>query len=379
MGAGMAANQQTSVVARPSVFGPPAIDCDVHIAVPSIDTILPYLDEYWRAQFLMRGINRTSWTMTSEPPNAPISGRPDWRPAKGNPGTDLALLQAKSLGAFGTSLAIANCIWGGMVLPSSDMSGAVCKAVNDWIAKEWLDREPRLRASIVVPQGNPELAVAEIERRASDPRFVQVLMLIAGQNLIGNRGNWPIFEAAERHKLPVGIHAGSSYHHPMMAGWSSHYLEDYVAQSFAFEAGLVSLVSEGVFAKFPGLKVVLTESGVSWLPACTWRFDKTWRGVRAETPWVKRPLSEIARDHVRLTLQPFDEPDGGGILEQVVDQLGSDRMILFSTDFPHWHYEGTGALPVKPDTPLGRRILFENALETYPRLALTLPSKEPAA
>ena len=147
------------------------------------------------------------------------------------------------------------------------------------------------------------------------------------------------------------------------------YLEDYVAQAFAFEAGLVSLVAEGVFARFPGLKVVLTESGVSWLPACAWRFDKTWRGVRAETPWVKRPLSEIARDHVRLTLQPFDGPDGGNLLEQVVEQLGSDRMILFSTDFPHWHYEGTDALPLNPQTALGRRILAENALETYPRLS----------
>ena len=41
-------------------------------------------------------------------------------------------------------------------------------AINNWIAAEWLDRDPRLRASIVVPAHSPDLAVAEIERRADD-------------------------------------------------------------------------------------------------------------------------------------------------------------------------------------------------------------------
>lgn len=357
-------------LSRPSVFGPPAIDCDVHIAVPSTKVIMPYLDEYWHAQFLLRGIDRLSWNLTGAPPNAPLSCRPDWRPAAGAPGTDIGLLTAKAIDGFGSSMAIANCIWGGAILPSDDMSAAVCRALNDWIAKEWLDRQPRLAASIVVPLGNAELAVAEIERRAPDRRFVQVLMLIGGQDLPGRRSHWPIYEAAERHGLPVSFHAGSSYHHPPMAGWGSHLIEDYTAQAFAFETGLVSLVSEGVFARFPKLKVVLSESGVSWLPPSLWRFDKTWRGVRAETPWVKLPPSEIVMQHVRLTLQPLDgSDDEANRLERVVEHLGSDRVILFSSDFPHWHYEGTRALPVDPASALGRRVLHENALETYPRVA----------
>lgn len=368
----MAEGEAMSAGVRPSVFGPPAIDCDVHIAVPSISAIIPYLDDYWQAQFKMRGIERLSLGLTSAPPNAAISGRPDWRPAKGAPGTDLSLLQSAAIEGFGASIAIANCIWGGMVLPSDDMSAAVCRAQNDWIAREWLDREPRLRASIVVPLGNAGLAVEEIERRAGDNRFVQVLMLIGGQDLPGKRGFWPIYEAAERHGLAIGFHAGSSYHHPAMAGYGSYFIEDYVAQAFAFETGLVSLVSEGVFAKYPTLKVVYSESGVAWLPPSLWRFDKTWRGVRAETPWVKLPPSEIVRNNVRLTLQPLDAPDEAGRLERISEHLGSDRVILFSSDFPHWHYEGTAALPLDPSSALARRILFGNAIETYPRIAADL-------
>ena len=59
--------------------------------------------------------------------------------------------------------------------------------MNDWMARELLDREPRLRASILVAAQNPELAVREIERIASDRRFVQVLLLVMGETLLGRR------------------------------------------------------------------------------------------------------------------------------------------------------------------------------------------------
>ena len=101
------------------------------------------------------------------------------------------------------------------------------RAVNDWIAREWLDHDPRLRASIVVPQQNPELAVAEIERCAPDSRFLQVMLLVSGELPLGRRQNWPIYAAAERHGLTLGIHAGSSYRHPNTpVGWGSYLSED---------------------------------------------------------------------------------------------------------------------------------------------------------
>ena len=353
---------------KPGIFGHPSIDCDVHIAVPETRALMPYLDAYWYDAFTTRGIDRLSFTMTGDAPGAPLAARPDWRPGSARPGSDLELLRAGALDGFGSSIAIANCIFGGLALHSEDLAAVMCKAVNDWVTEHWLDKEPRLRASILVPLNSVDLAIAEIERRAGDPRFVQVLMLAMGQELLGKRTNWPIYEAAARHNLPIGVHAGSLYHHPPMAGWGSFAYEDYVAQSFSFENQVMSLVAEGVFQKFPGLKFVLMESGVTWLPAGLWRFNKTWRGVRSEIPWVKRVPGDIVRENIRLTIQPFDAPDGAGRLERWCEQMKSDRMLLFSTDFPHWHFEGKDALPVPASSPLARRMLFDNPIETYPRL-----------
>jgi uncharacterized protein len=132
---------------------------------------------------------------------------------------------------------------------------------------------------------------------------------------------------------------------------------------------LNSLVTEGVFVKFPKLKVVLIESGVTWLPAYLWRIDKTWRGVRAETPWVDRLPSEIIREHVRLTIQPFDEPPEQSQVQTLIEQIGSDEMLLFSTDYPHWHFDGGEAMPNGLPRDLIQKILIDNPLATYPRLS----------
>ena len=141
-------------------------------------------------------------------------------------------------------------------------------------------------------------------RRAGDRRFVQVLMYAMNEKPLGRRFYWPIYRAAEKHGMTIGVHAGSLYRHaPTSIGWGSYFLEDYVAQSGAFESQVLSLVTEGVFAKHPSLKFVMMESGFMWLPAFLWRANKTWRGVRSEVPWVKKPPADIVRENIRFTIQ----------------------------------------------------------------------------
>jgi len=345
------------------------IDCDVHLNVPSTRTLLPYLDDYWREHLIRRGIEGESHDLSAYPQNAPLNCRPDWRPTQGLPASKFEHLRDHVLNPFQPRFVICNVLHGSQIMFSEDLSAAMCKAVNNWVVAEWLDRDPRLRASIVVPVHSPDLAVAEIERRASDRRFVQVLMFSLTELPLGRRQHWPIYDAAQRHGLPIGIHAGSSFRHPPSAlGWPSYYIEDYVSQAPGFAATVNSLVTEGVFVKFPRLKVVLIESGVTWLPAYLWRINKTWRGVRAETPWLDRSPSEIIRDHVRLTIQPFDDPPEQSQTQTIIDEIGSDEMLLFSTDYPHWHFEGTDAIPAGLPKTLLPKVLLDNALATYQRL-----------
>ena len=348
---------------------PGAIDCDIHPAVPSTAALLPYLPDYWHDQFLNRHIERYPFTLMSFPPNTPASCRPDWRVENGIPGSDLAALRRQALDAFESSIAICNVLHGAVALFNADMAAVLCAAINDWTARELLDRDPRLRASMLLPMQNPELAVREIERLAGDQRFVQVLSLVMGDALAGDRRYWPVYQAAERHLLPIALHAGSTFRTaPTYSGWPSYQVEDYVANSTAFENVLISFIAEGVFQQFPKLKLVCSEAGFTWLPTLLWRANKEWRGVRAEVPWLDRAPAEIVREHVRFTLQPVDAPDADK-LARTLDHIGSDEVLLFSTDYPHWHFDGLDALPAGLSEATMRRMLVDNPLATYPRLA----------
>ena len=181
---------------------------------------------------------------------------------------------------------------------SENLAAAFCRALNDWLAAEWLDKDPRLRGSIVMPIQSVEQSVEEIERRAGDKRFVQVLMLAMGEHPLGKID---VLADLRRRRAPgftVGIHAGSSYHNPPTgSGWPTYYHSRITPRSrWASTTQLGSLICEGVFVKYPKLKVVMIESGVTWLPPYLWRLSKFWRGVRIEVPWIDRSPEEFVRN-----------------------------------------------------------------------------------
>jgi predicted TIM-barrel fold metal-dependent hydrolase len=325
------------------------------------------MNDYWRDQVTTRGM--TDLVSQSYPTNSPISARPDWRPARGKPGSSYDDMKRQALDRFQVAYGICNPLYGVQMVFSEDMQDAFCRALNDWLVREWLDKDARLRGSIVIPTQSVEKSVAEIERCAGDKRFVQVLMLVMGDVPLGKRALWPIYAAAEKHGLPVGIHAGSPYHNPPTSiGWGSYHIEDYVAQAQAFQTQLTSLIVEGVFARHPNLKMVMLESGFPWLPSFLWRLHKFWRGVRMETPWVDRAPLEIVRSNIRFSLQPVDAPPEPDVLNRLFDHMQSDELIVFSTDYPHWQFDGDAVVPEGFSSALRRKIAIDNPLATYARL-----------
>jgi hypothetical protein len=236
-------------------------------------------------------------------------------------------------------------------------------AVNDWLVAEWLTPEPRLRASIVVPARVPEMAAAEIDRIGDHPGFVQVLLPVRSEAPYGNRRYLPIFDAAARHDVVVSLQFGGAPGNPPTgAGWPSYYIEEYVGMAQVFQTQVLSMIVEGVFDRYPGLRVALVEGGWTWLPSLMWRIDKDWKGLRREVPWNTQPPSAYIRERMRLTLQPMDAPPKVEHLLQVMDALGSDELLLYSSDYPHFH---DAQLPDDLPEATRRKILGDNARKFY--------------
>jgi hypothetical protein len=343
------------------------IDCDIHNTLPSPNVLGKYLPERWR-QHLERYGFKGGYSGTSYPRLHPNAARTDsWPPNGGPPGSDLAFMQQQLLDEWDLEYGILNPLYPVGQQTNLDYSAALAGAVNQWLVAEWLEPEPRLRSSIVVPYENGELAAAEIERWAGDDRFVQVLLPARTNELLGRRKYWPMYEAAARYDLPIGFHFGGSGGWPISgAGWPSFYIEDHVGMPQSFQPQIISLVLEGVFERFPTLKIVLIEGGFAWLPALMWRLDRSWQQLADEVPHLERPPSAYIRDHFWLTTQPIEEPPQPDYFQQLLEQIDMNDRFLFATDYPHWDFDAPDqALPANLPLKLKRDILAENARRFY--------------
>ena len=156
----------------------------------------------------------------------------------------------------------------------------------------------------------------------------------------GGRRYWPIFEAAVRNNLPITVHVGGTNGHPSTGGgWPSYYMEEHHSVAQTMQAVLTSLVFEGVFERFPKLRVVIMEGGLGWIPSFSARMDKHWSRLRSEVPHLKRPpvgiCSRASLVHAR---SQWRSREALPQLIDLFDRIGWDR-LLFSTDYPHWDFD----------------------------------------
>jgi uncharacterized protein len=343
------------------------IDCDIHNTMPTPETLAPYLPERWRQHLAGFGLRFYSSGATYPRLNRNAARTDAWPPGGGPPGSDLAFLRQQLLDAWGIEYGILNPLYLAGEQPNLEYGAALAQAMNAWLIAEWLEPEPRLRSSLVVPYEDGALAAAEIDRHGADARFVQILLIARTREPLGRRKYWPMYKAAVRHGLPIGIHFGGAGGWPITgAGWPSFYIEDHAGMAQAFQAQVISLVCEGVFEQFPTLKVVLIEGGFAWLPPLMWRLDRSWRRLRDEVPHLRQAPSEYIRRHIWFTTQPIEEPPQPADFRNLLDQLAMDEHILFATDYPHWDFDAPDqAIPATVPRTLRRQIMAENARALY--------------
>jgi predicted TIM-barrel fold metal-dependent hydrolase len=128
---------------------------------------------------------------------------------------------------------------------------------------------------------------------------------------------------------------------------------------------MASLIWEGVFERYPDMKIVVTEYGWTWVPALMWRMDAGWRAARSSSPWVKKAPSEYVREHFRFTSQPADECPTAEWVSVILDQIAADQTMLFATDYPHWDADEPDVVFRGVDPERHERIYWQNAVETF--------------
>lgn len=346
------------------------VDCDVHHALPDLDALKPFLAPRWWDHLQTYGLRMPVPFSGSSPyPKAtPALSRTDaWPPAGGPPGSDLAFMQEQLLDRYDVQHGLLHLLSPcGMDQRNQAFGAALCRAINEWVVATWTDPEKRLKAAISLPGEDAASAVAEIEHWAGHPGFAQVAMATHSIEPLGRRRYWPIYEAAVAHGYPVGLHtSGFNGAAVTPAGWPSFYVEEQHGTAISQQGVTISLVTEGVFARLPELRVVVVEAGFAWVPSVAWRLDRHWDKLRDEVPHLTRPPSEYIRENLWFTTQPMDEPERARDLRHILDWIGWDR-VLFASDYPHWDMDSPELGIKLRMTPQERRMIYgDNARAVY--------------
>jgi predicted TIM-barrel fold metal-dependent hydrolase len=221
---------------------------------------------------------------------------------------------------------------------------------------------------------DPVGAAEEIDRIGSHPQIVSIMVPCGAPRPYGQRFYHPIYEACERHGLAVAMHFGTEGSGinppPTSAGYPTYYIESRLARPNFYAVHVNSFIFEGVFQKFPTLKVAMLEGGFAWVPPLMWRMDLDWKGLRHQTPWIDRLPSEILTGHVRFASQPMEEPEDPKAFLQIIEWMHGDKTLMFATDYPHWDWDDPKMSFLTVPDDLRNRIFAENAAETF---GLTIP------
>ena len=238
----------------------------------------------------------------------------------------------------------------------------VARDTNDALA-EALRRHPtRFFGLAALPVGDPEAAVAELDRVAAGQGFKGVM--INGHHrgrYLDDRFFRPVLARAEALGFPVYIHPTRSPQ-PVVDAWYGG-LSPAVSQMMAIagwgwhvETALhvLRMAVGGVFDAHPDLQVVIGHMGET-LPFMIERVDAMPQSMTK----LKKPVSAYLRENVHYTFSGFNFLP---VFMNLLLEVGVER-ILFSTDHPYRPMaEGRAFLDRLPVSPADReRIAHANA------------------
>ncbi|HQV57549.1 MAG TPA: amidohydrolase family protein, partial [Ilumatobacteraceae bacterium] len=215
---------------------------------------------------------------------------------------------------------------------------AVTRAWNDWMFEDWHGAYPER----IVPMGITYLTdategAAEIRRNAE--RGFTAVTLPEQPHRIGlpelYEEYWnPIWQACEDTDTAITLHVGSS---GMLEARTdpSRFERNVINFPTLSLIACIEWLFSGVTSRYPGLKIVMAEGGIGWVPMLLDRLDYT--ELHAGRPSWRDTLTPAERLQNNFYYCMLDDPSTLPLAHRV----GIDK-IMMEIDYPHsdstWPY-----------------------------------------
>ena len=241
---------------------------------------------------------------------------------------------------------------------------ALTKAYNNYVSEEWIKHNPRFKSVGLMPMLDVEESINEMRRCVTELGFSGVFVAAVGFGLLGDKKYHPFFAEAEKLGIAVAVHGGhaTAENIPYTKFIQRHTIGFPVSNMMQ----MMHMTYEGVYEKFPGLKVGYLEAGCTWVPYMLDRMDEEWekRGWFDTPNCKKKPSEYITSGKIFIHAEP-----GERLIPQVIECMGSNR-LMYASDFPHWDHEYPDSLyhiygREDLTDEQKKAILRDNALEFY--------------
>ncbi len=251
-----------------------------------------------------------------------------------HPGERLEILDAENIDAAVLYTTI-GLLWEAEVT-DPELAQAYTRAYNRWICEFCAD-SPRLVPTAHLSLSDPVAAARELERAVAEgAKGAFVAPFTHAGTPLGHPDNDPVFAAAQDLDVPFAIHPTFEPQWTKgtrMGPWENVKqlrLLASVQASDGVRHQFTTLFDHGTFDRFPGLKVLVLESGGGWIGYWLDRIDAVYSHTFVGT---RVPLADKPSDYFRERVWISCDPDERTI-PALAERYGADR-FLWASDFPH--------------------------------------------
>ena len=215
-------------------------------------------------------------------------------------------------------------------------TSAMYSAYNRWLG-DVLSGQERLKWVGVANLDDIPAAVKQVDEAKQLGAVGMMILGTAGDRLLDDESLLPFYEAVAGADLPLAVHVGWAC--PALNNLYTHiYPSGVIPFLMPVLMGMVSMMSGGIFDRYPNLRVVYLEAGCLWvhfiLERLHHRFEhsgKNLSNVVSRTAPIQKlsPMEYVKKGNIYFSSEVEDL-----LLPQVLDLVG-DGQLMFASDMPH--------------------------------------------
>ncbi len=222
--------------------------------------------------------------------------------------------------------------------PIPEIEAAMAQAYNRWLCETVLAQEPRIVSMLYLPFNDPDAAYRTVKEFGGRKGVVGFMVTSPRYKSVHDNSFVRTYALIEEMGKVLSFHAAYNWDDRALA-MTNRFISAHALGFMWFNmVHMTNWVVNGLPERFPKLKVMWIESGLTWAYALMQRLDHSYLMRTSDCPQLKRKPSEYMREMYYST-QPMEMPEDKSLLEATFRQIKADTQLLWSSDYPHWDFD----------------------------------------